>query len=268
MSPKVRQREEDDTSNGSETHITAEVSSQRERNPEHRGNHIKDSSNSPDSSTSEIQGQKPRLQASDIRSDFVPPYGHSSLSSWSASSDKQLGSPGCAADRVFPIRSVVSVDPSQTLYTLPSRKSSEQQEYFTPGAAGYEIAAGQQSRKSSLEANSKPAPPAQQHPHLPGERARGIRKRYNTTGRDSERYGGGLRMQLFSYATSEKSNESQSSSTQDTSNSTSLGTHTPAEQEGNSGLVTARFKHVVTAEGHAVITGRDGETLQRCEDEP
>lgn len=34
------------------------------------------------------------------------------------------------------------------------------------------------------------------------------------------------------------------------------------------GLVTARFKHVVTEGGHAVITGRDGETLQRCEDEP
>ena len=34
------------------------------------------------------------------------------------------------------------------------------------------------------------------------------------------------------------------------------------------GLLTARFKHVVTEGGHAVITGRDGETLQRCEDEP
>ncbi|KAI9871461.1 MAG: Light-sensor Protein kinase, partial [Pleopsidium flavum] len=29
-----------------------------------------------------------------------------------------------------------------------------------------------------------------------------------------------------------------------------------------------RFKHVITDDGHAVITGRDGETLQRCEDEP
>jgi hypothetical protein len=48
----------------------------------------------------------------------------------------------------------------------------------------------------------------------------------------------------------------------------SLETQTPAEQENISGLVTARFKHIVTAEGHAVITGRDGETLQRCEDEP
>lgn len=34
------------------------------------------------------------------------------------------------------------------------------------------------------------------------------------------------------------------------------------------GLLTARFKHVVTEGGHAVIIGRDGDTLQRCEDEP
>ncbi|KAL1875889.1 hypothetical protein Daus18300_003080 [Diaporthe australafricana] len=33
------------------------------------------------------------------------------------------------------------------------------------------------------------------------------------------------------------------------------------------GLTTSRFKHVMTDEGHLVITGRDG-TLQRCEDEP
>lgn len=32
--------------------------------------------------------------------------------------------------------------------------------------------------------------------------------------------------------------------------------------------LTGRFKHVVTDGGHAVITGRDGETLQTCEDEP
>lgn len=35
-----------------------------------------------------------------------------------------------------------------------------------------------------------------------------------------------------------------------------------------SNLITHRFKHVVTDGGHAVITGRDGETLQHCEDEP
>lgn len=40
------------------------------------------------------------------------------------------------------------------------------------------------------------------------------------------------------------------------------------KSEADVPLITARFKHVVTDGGHAVITGRDGETLQRCEDEP
>lgn len=42
--------------------------------------------------------------------------------------------------------------------------------------------------------------------------------------------------------------------------------HSVSDETG--GLVTARFKHVVTEGGHAVIVGRDGDTLQRCEDEP
>lgn len=33
-------------------------------------------------------------------------------------------------------------------------------------------------------------------------------------------------------------------------------------------LVTHRFKHVTTEGGHMIITGREGDTLQRCEDEP
>lgn len=41
-----------------------------------------------------------------------------------------------------------------------------------------------------------------------------------------------------------------------------------SDDGGLGGLVTARFKHIVTAEGHAIITGRDGEVLQKCEDEP
>ena len=41
-----------------------------------------------------------------------------------------------------------------------------------------------------------------------------------------------------------------------------------SKDEEGLGLITARFKHVTTEEGHAVIVGRDGDTLQRCEDEP
>ncbi|KAH6679485.1 putative cyanobacterial phytochrome B [Halenospora varia] len=77
-------------------------------------------------------------------------------------------------------------------------------------------------------------------------------------------------MQLFHDADSEKSNDiSQPPSVNGTALSNphnSQGSRTPADNE--TGLITARFKHIVTAEGHAVITGRDGDTLQRCEDEP
>jgi light-regulated signal transduction histidine kinase (bacteriophytochrome) len=36
----------------------------------------------------------------------------------------------------------------------------------------------------------------------------------------------------------------------------------------NEPLMTSRFSHVMTEDGHAVVTGYDGETLHRCEDEP
>ncbi|CAI4215446.1 unnamed protein product [Parascedosporium putredinis] len=41
----------------------------------------------------------------------------------------------------------------------------------------------------------------------------------------------------------------------------------PLDDHGAGAVVTSRFKHVVTDEGHAIITGRDGQFL-RCEDEP
>jgi hypothetical protein len=76
-------------------------------------------------------------------------------------------------------------------------------------------------------------------------------------------------MQLFRDTASDKSNgKGESLSGRTTTQSNSLGSRTPADEESFFGLMTARFKHTVTAEGHAVITGRDGETLQRCEDEP
>jgi light-regulated signal transduction histidine kinase (bacteriophytochrome) len=76
-------------------------------------------------------------------------------------------------------------------------------------------------------------------------------------------------MRLFSDFGSENSTErTDTASYNSTEKSVSLGRRTPADLESIGGHVTARFKHIVTAEGHAVITGRDGETLQRCEDEP
>lgn len=48
--------------------------------------------------------------------------------------------------------------------------------------------------------------------------------------------------------------------------SDALGNGTPSEPT-DGGFMTARFRHVMTDDGHAIITGRDG-ILQRCEDEP
>jgi hypothetical protein len=223
-------------------------------------------------------GDKPRLSESDILNNFVPVQVQDTYSSWSTSSDKQLGSP-TGSDRVFPIRSVVSVDSSQTPYVLPGRNSGDHQDYFPLGIvpakpAGGDTATGNSSRgfpgHSTSDAGGGPTPRrATQHeqPTASGRRQRDRKSSTSTKFSDNDRYGGGTRLQLFSDAGSEKSNENADSvRTRGTDNS--VGRSTLGDQDSISGLITARFKHVVTAEGHAVITGRDGEVLQRCEDEP
>ena len=102
-------------------------------------------------------GKPPRLASSDVHTGYTPPaHGHDgAASAWSTSSDKQLGfnSPNAHQDRVFPIRSVVSVDSSQTPYVgIPGRNSGEHGDYFPsmgvpPGAAGNEIAGNASNRR-------------------------------------------------------------------------------------------------------------------------
>ena len=78
--------------------------------------------------------------------------------------------------------------------------------------------------------------------------------------------GGSRQIQTFVDIASPKSQTTTGPRTDDTrSIAESVGSCT---QDENMGLLTARFKHVVTEEGHAVIVGRDGDVLQRCEDEP
>lgn len=62
--------------------------------------------------------------------------------------------------------------------------------------------------------------------------------------------------------------DSISISSQTTTDTQSVAESVRSQADDTGGLFTARFKHVVTEEGHAVIIGRDGDTLQRCEDEP
>ncbi|EXJ91402.1 hypothetical protein A1O1_04514 [Capronia coronata CBS 617.96] len=136
-------------------------------------------------------------------------------------------SPG-SINRVFPIRSAVSIDPAAT--PLPRGEDGS-------GFPGMRLPSG--GRTTDRSAGTTGAATAD---------GRAISKAVNVDGQ--------LLNRILRDDASQKSDYS----------STSGGV--PLQMPQEPGLVTARFKHVVTDGGHAVITGRDGETLQRCEDEP
>jgi len=189
-------------------------------------------------------------------------------------------SPG-ATDRVFPIRSVVSVDPTPT--PKPAHQSAG--DYFHPwsrtndsrleGRRASQGSTASQSSQTSLRNRAQrhgtsATPKAEQPP----QSARAPRKsspppQPTSTPRKAPPH---LPAQLFNDMSSTKSGE-------DNSSTPSLRPELPrspgtasarskASSLGEIGLVTHRFKHVTTEGGHMVITGRDGDILQRCEDEP
>ncbi|KAJ9640513.1 hypothetical protein H2199_006052 [Coniosporium tulheliwenetii] len=153
-----------------------------------------------------------------------------------------------ASDRVFPIRSVVSVEPTPT----PSQRSDREREsYFhTPARAsdarrksmsmGSEGSQAARSRQSSTTISQTAGD---------GDRKAGAPRRADPGGSSAPR----VPPQLFSDYLSSKGSEGSGRSTR-------------SSIDGE-GLVTARFKHVINQDGHYVVTGRDGDTLRRCEDE-
>lgn len=183
-------------------------------------------------------------------------------------------SPG-SIDRVFPIRSAVSIDPTAT--PMARGESSDGYPGMTLGAQGTiaaRRAAGNNTDNSPSEsefsrADGSPPPrrksmsisQGSENGHYPSDSTRrsSVVSNQNMSNRGQPHI---LNNILSNDAASLKSQMSGNSGATISSNATSLkGNDEPA-------LVTARFKHVVTDGGHAVITGRDGETLQRCEDEP
>lgn len=170
-----------------------------------------------------------------------------------------------ASDRVFPIRSVVSVDPTPT----PSQRlDRERDSYFhTPARAS-------DARRKSVSMGSEgsqAARPRQSSTTIPqtdgdGDRRAGAPRRADPGGSSAPR----VPPQLFSDYISSKGSEG---SGQVRERPTSSGGDRPPSIKSTrssidgGGLVTARFKHVINQDGHYVVTGRDGDTLRRCEDE-
>ncbi|KAI1859014.1 hypothetical protein JX265_010491 [Neoarthrinium moseri] len=199
-------------------------------------------------------------------------------SSWSATSDRQLGygsasSTADPADRVFPIRSMVSVDQSQTT-PWPSRLSGEQ-EYFSRA----DSASGRRPSNMRLDTDieglrrseTMPATPASSRRKNTARDPEGSNPPTARRGRKStlsESVGSPTSdshmPNMFNDHSSNGDSESQHGSVHAADNSFG-GRRTPGELSEQ--LYATRFKHVKTDDGHCVITGRDG-TLQRCEDEP
>lgn len=160
-------------------------------------------------------------------------------------------------NRVFPVRSAVSIDPTAT--PMIQHDSST-------GFPGFNLASQRRSSRASAPAIS-PEPLIIPHDrHIPSTDAGSDTFRETRSPSDSMSVGN------ISRNTVDRLNILAAATKDDASQQSDNGSIASGGASIRSGLdtqlITARFTHVVTDGGHAIITGRDGETLQRCEDEP
>ena len=180
-----------------------------------------------------------------------------------------------ATDRVFPIRSVVSVDPTTTPrpridttggdhfpgMSLPSSTTSERKSesrHFSTDSASKQESASETAAADSPSRRRRESGVKVSSAQDPGDQSAAAQGRRKQS--PGERMGGARQMQIFADSASMRS--------QTEGDSQSIAESVRSQADDAGGLITARFKHVITEEGHAVIIGRDGDTLQRCEDEP
>lgn len=177
-------------------------------------------------------------------------------------SERLLGQPSAASeisgDVVFPIRSVVSVDPTST-----KSPTDESHPDFRAGRA-------RRSRK-----NTNTEPPSQRPSHSEtnkGDNASSVREPgpMSSIQADAARQGSGAPIDL-NVTASDNGTEEESGALGKHGSGLAASDNASLVSEGRSSTdipnIATRFTYVQTDEGHAVITGRDG-ILQQCEDEP
>ncbi|KAJ5151599.1 hypothetical protein N7492_009894 [Penicillium capsulatum] len=163
-----------------------------------------------------------------------------------------------SSDRVFPIRSVVSVSTARRQSTHPTRSAVSP---TGEGARQYSII----DTRTWNEIQSKSQPPSEpttsEPPAIPTDTAR---HETHATGDETEQAAHSMASHVIQhpeiYAKPQSDSQLGSGST----------VHPALSQPrtGEPNYMTARFEHIVTESGHAVITGRDQSTFQYCEDEP
>jgi light-regulated signal transduction histidine kinase (bacteriophytochrome) len=205
------------------------------------------------------------------RSDHPPPSPTWSQKSGGHGAILSTGS----VDRVFPIRSAVSIDPTAT--PLPRGETGDgfpgMRLLSDAGTAGRRSTSRDRDRRrfsrSSTDRNPSPrrsGSPKHWRPSFPtplqGSDSTVVegRKPSASAAPLANTLDHNHLASVMSDAASARSDQASASISESNSKEPSL-----LNEEG---IITARFKHVVSDGGHAVITGRDGDTLQRCEDEP
>ncbi|KAJ6782348.1 hypothetical protein PWT90_08103 [Aphanocladium album] len=192
----------------------------------------------------------------------------------SVASDSYIGFPSAAtevSDLVFPIRSVVSVDKSNSIKSDTDDNASRSTQHTA--AAGTPVPKTARSRGATIDTRSPSVPPSPS-PLSPVGPNRG-RSRASVDLNPSAQADGscfappGAPIELDITASDPASDmESGALGRQELQAGTEISSQiSEAQSSADVPLVTTRFTHVDTPEGYAIITGRDG-VLQQCEDEP
>lgn len=181
------------------------------------------------------------------------------------------------SDRVFPIRSVVRVDPSQPTPSASTRDFDKPDDVRRQDSAWK----GRQRQGNSPVGNDSHMRPGDNAPvnissepelHDRGgdEEAKKLPEKRNTVQNPPSRKSSFNTTRLNSTTddTSDTSDVIRENVSLPTGVSQVEGSSSrEPSSDLNEAFMTVRFRHVMTDDGHAIITGRDG-TLQRCEDEP
>ncbi|KAG5923584.1 hypothetical protein E4U42_004919 [Claviceps africana] len=213
-------------------------------------------------------------------SSFGPP---APLSPWSLGSEKQLDYHSVASDvsgdRVFPIRSVISVDRSQRSLinddSLHPASENESRALPTHGSRCLSDAVRDNRR---LVFASLPSPSAAYDGCGPGcdrkGRKRAMSGPVSSIQADAIRKGTVPPLDLDIEASCGESEDEAPEAAPEAADDSrpapqieSPSATSSAQSLSDLPHVTTRFTHVETEDGHAIITGRD-DVLQRCEDEP
>ncbi|KAL7938719.1 hypothetical protein V8C35DRAFT_288985 [Trichoderma chlorosporum] len=179
-------------------------------------------------------------------------------------------------DRVFPIRSVVRVDPISDEVQFPHLAEADNQGNGIPVhllSSTSRTDSWGDARRLEAELMSPASPPALNDRAAQIRQKRAMSGPYSSLQADAVRHSSSTPLNLhITISDQEEEDESELLGDDEESKDDSL---VPADASlgQDSSLpeeemhIAARFTHVITDDGHAIITGRDG-VLQRCEEEP